>query len=920
MLRKSRIADELRKQCESIKVKDIANGVEGCSAAQIAKQLNLDRANVSKELNRLLEEKRVVKITGRPVYYFDVQVLESLLFIHIQTYEVATLKTFLQETNKEDDFMHIIGSEGSLKTDIQKAKAAMIYPPFGLHTLLIGPTGSGKTMFAEIMYRYAKSHGVLEQDAEFIVFNCAEYADNPQLLLAQLFGYAKGAYTGAMKESLGLVGKANGGILFLDEIHRLPAEGQEMLFMVLDKGCYRRLGEDTLRKVNLLMIGATTENVDSALLQTFLRRIPMTITLPSLQERPLKERLELIEKFFRQEYGQVQLPIYVKRKIMDALLAYACAGNIGQLKADIRLICARGFLECIANGENRIKITTSLLPEQLYNGLFNTQRHEEIASILDLKQEEYLVFDKEAMIEAFDHQDQEDVYEIIDRQYELYEKQGCSDEEINRQIKRYIEDYIAHLLDRMVKNGDGGNEELFKIVHPSVYKAVETAISLAESKLNKKLPKNIYIALALHVSAIMENKLRHPLKQSAYHIALEHPNEFQVAKSMKHFLQSELDIELPQQETIFLTMFLLMENHELENKKIGLLVLAHGNGVARNMVDAANTLMRSTHAHALDMPLKQNVEAFLTIVTEKVVQINEGKGVLLLVDMGSLLSFGEIIEEKTGIKVKTIDMVSTPFVLEASRKTMLPEQTLDQVYEEMKTYIPYIGRTYAKDIKQKMDHDLVIITTCITGEGAAIKLGELIRSAVALIDEYHIEILSCNADSFSSLPLEGKRVLAVVGAIDLPIPDTTYISNDRLILGDGLTTLSHLIINVTGAENVKPQLPNFVINNLLTDSLVFLDPMKANDAITKSFQIINNMMEIMDYNRILIGYLLHLGCMIERIIQKQAMAYSEEEKRIKADEKRYRIIRTAMEIIESTFNITVPDGEVCYIMDIFDTD
>ena len=111
-----------------------------------------------------------------------------------------------------------------------------------------------------------------------------------------------------------------------------------------------------------------------------------------------------------------------------------------------------------------------------------------------------------------------------------------------------------------------------------------------------------------------------------------------------------------------------------------------------------------------------------------------------------------------------------------------------------------------------------------------------------------------------------------------------------------------------------------MINNLLTDSLVFLDPMKANDAITKSFQIINNMMEIMDYNRILIGYLLHLGCMIERIIQKQAMAYSEEEKRIKADEKRYRIIRTAMEIIESTFNITVPDGEVCYIMDIFDTD
>lgn len=922
MLRKSRVADALKKQCESVNVRDIAAGLEGFSAVYLAQLLSLDRANVSKELNRLLAEQRVIKVTGRPVYYFDKEVLETLLSIPIKNYEVPSLKVFLKEqAGKKDDFLRIIGSEGSLKTVIQKAKAAMIYPPFGLHTLLIGPTGVGKTMFAEIMYSYALHHGVLNENADFVVFNCAEYADNPQLLLAQLFGYAKGAYTGAVNESIGLVGKADGGILFLDEIHRLTAEGQEMLFMVLDKGYYRRLGEDTLRKVNLLMITATTENVDSSLLQTFLRRIPMVISLPSLQARPLKERFELIEKFFRQEYGQVKLPIYVKRNIMDALLAYDCAGNIGQLKADIRLICARGFLECIASGNNQIKITTSILPEQLYNGLFNTPRHEEIAQILDLKHDEYLVYDKEAVIEAFDYQDQEDVYEIINQQYELYEKQGCTNGEINAHIKSYIEEYIGHLLSKLVTHADGENEELFKIVHPRVYKVVETAIQLAESKLNKKLPENVYIALAMHVSAIMEkSKIRQELKPNVYNVVLEHPNEFQVAKSMKNFLQSELDIELQEQETVFLTMFLLMENHELENKKIGLLVLAHGNGVARNMVDVANTLMRNTHAHALDMTLKQNVEDFLKIVTQKVKDIHEGKGVLLLVDMGSLLSFGELIEQETGIPVKTIDMVSTPFVLEANRKTMLPKQSLDQVYEEMKTYIPYVGRAYSKDIKQKMSHDLVIITTCITGEGAAVKLGELIRSAIPLIDEYHIEILPCNAATFSSLPLEGKHVLAVVGACDLPVSDTIYIPNDQLILGDGLTIISHLIINVTGAKTTKPQLPNFVINNLLTDSLVFLDPAKANDAITKSFRIIHNMIEIKDYNRVLIGYLLHLGCMIERIIQKQAMPYTGYEKRIKADEKRYHTMKTAMEVIESAFNIIVPDEEVCYVMDIFDTD
>ena len=67
------------------------------------------------------------------------------------------------------------------------------------------------------------------------------------------------------------------------------------------------------------------------------------------------------------------------------------------------------------------------------------------------------------------------------------------------------------------------------------------------------------------------------------------------------------------------------------------------------------------------------MDDFLEVVTEKVKEINEGKGVLMLVDMGSLLSFGDIISQKTQIPIRTIDMISTPFVLEALRKTMLLE-------------------------------------------------------------------------------------------------------------------------------------------------------------------------------------------------------------------------------------------------------
>ncbi len=140
-------------------------------------------------------------------------------------------------------FENIIGFDGSLKPVIEQAKAAVMYPPNGLHTLLLGPTGVGKSELAQAMYNFKLEVNKDDCNSEFIIFNCADYADNPQLLISQLFGYVKGAYTGAHEDKEGLVEKANGGVLFLDEVHRLPPEGQELLFYLIDKGRFRRLGE-----------------------------------------------------------------------------------------------------------------------------------------------------------------------------------------------------------------------------------------------------------------------------------------------------------------------------------------------------------------------------------------------------------------------------------------------------------------------------------------------------------------------------------------------------------------------------------------------------------------------------------------------------------------------------------------------------
>ena len=148
--------------------------------------------------------------------------------------EPAVEITTQEETEGTNVFAGMIGYDGGLKAQIHQAKAAVSYPPNGLHTLIIGPSGSGKTFLAENMYHYAVQQGLLAPDAPFVSFNCADYADNPQLLNSQLFGYVRGAFSGANATKDGLVQKADGGILFLDEIHRLSRQVEEVLYPALE--------------------------------------------------------------------------------------------------------------------------------------------------------------------------------------------------------------------------------------------------------------------------------------------------------------------------------------------------------------------------------------------------------------------------------------------------------------------------------------------------------------------------------------------------------------------------------------------------------------------------------------------------------------------------------------------------------------
>lgn len=165
--------------------------------------------------------------------------------------------------------------------------------------LLTGATGTGKSYLARLMYQYACQQGTLSKDSPFVTINCAEYADNPELFLTHLFGYKKGAYTGADSDRQGFLAAADGGVLFLDEVHALKPECQEKIFLFLDQGIYHMIGDnETWYSSHARVLMATTENPQEILLKTLLRRIPIHVQLPDLEHRPLSEKRELIVTLF----------------------------------------------------------------------------------------------------------------------------------------------------------------------------------------------------------------------------------------------------------------------------------------------------------------------------------------------------------------------------------------------------------------------------------------------------------------------------------------------------------------------------------------------------------------------------------------------------------------------------------------------
>ncbi|MBF8808450.1 MAG: sigma 54-interacting transcriptional regulator [Enterococcus lacertideformus] len=891
---------------------DLTQLSEVFTATSLAKYFKVKRNTVSHYLNQLNEEGILVKINSRPVYYFHKIAFEHQFFSLTKIYYSSTKEIIDEQpifARSKDLFSLVIGHEASLKEGIEQIKTALFYPDGGLPVLITGESGTGKSFLVNIVYQYCIEYDLLPENAPFVTLNCAQYADNPELLTSNLFGHVHGAYTGATQDKMGAFEAADGGMLFLDEVHRLSPEGQEKLFTYLDQGIIYRMGDtNNARKVDVRLFFATTEEVTNYFLPTFIRRIPFKIDLPSLKARSKEERLELIYSFFLNEQKKINRPMKVSGQVLTLLTNQNFSGNIGELKNSVKVAVAKAFAE--QPREKNLAIKLQHLQKYLLKVPHHNSPSQAAVWITDKKELSQLMEKRQP--------EQERMIRCFESLLLTFKKSSSILSDCEEKLKEeviYLFDYLLFETSRQEKH-----ELLVYWMH-----SIRETLKQMESAYQIKFDGNSVYALSYYLyqrSTVKwlpeEGAIEQLMKELDRQLEIMYPANYHYAHRILELTQAKLDLEITLLDNILLTIYLRRTKWSKEQSVPKAIIAAHGYATASSMANVANRLLGKDLFESFDMPLDVTPQQIADEIIDYSNHHDVSNGLIILVDMGSLKEIYQLFKDKVFAPIVILNNVTTPLAISIGEKMQKITNLEEIVQEALATMTAEWKIIYPKKSKQK-----ALLITCMTGIGTAVHMSELLEKSLPAngllkIIPYEYQVLQ--QKKLSEPVFSMLDVIGIIGTTNPKIEEIPYLSLESLISGEKMDQLVQWltpIFSKSEKEAFDQQfIRNFSLEKVL-ESVTILDTEKVMTEIELFMRELEIRLDKVINTPQKIALFVHVSCLIERLIRQIPIeSYHGHETLLKCQKETLNWIKESFSVIEEHYSVNIPPSEVAYIYDI----
>lgn len=864
------------------------------TVASLSETLQVPKNKITFALQQLFQEGRLIKAEGKPVRFLSRAALENQYNLSISDTKIGNLELWLAGLAKEPaDFEKLVGYDGSLASLVEQCKATISYPPNGLPLMLTGETGTGKSLIARLTYEYASRQGLLKPDARFVSVNCSEYANNPELLTANLFGYVKGAFTGAEQTTPGLIELADGGVLFLDEVHNLKGECQEKLFQFMDQSIYHRMGDNkTWHTSHVRLIFATTEDPEKVLLKTLQRRIPMNITVPNLSKRGTYEKVQMIHSIFKTEQQRLNVRIKISSTVFRLLVSYPFPENIGGLKSTIQSSCVQALFQINDSGE--MEITAKNLPSALSKNI-------SVASLNKLEEPAWIYIDELLDLDHSAGNDLTFYQEIIeslenpDTFFAVWKAESS----------------------RLIQHLSGENSALCE---QRLYESVRHVCAGYHMELSSKDLETLQKALG---SFLRQSRLLHflqsqnPLQVEKLTLQMKKQKfrYYSMASEIDCMLGRAFDYKLNDLHRLVLALLLSgLEKQQAIPKRMGV-ILAHGLSTASSISVCVNQLLAEYVFDAIDMPLSISQEQCIRELNDYLKKMDGIEELFLLVDLGSLEDVWKGLNIRN-VNVGIINSLNLKMALSIG-EGLKRGQPMEEIFETAKNTC-----TISYHIERNREKQKLIICSCASGLGVAEKLKTVILDSLPPDSSIHVLTYDYNSlllKGIEDLAFAEYQVICVVGTLNPNIDRLPFVALDDLILQESTNSLDLYLKSYMDpcalAIFKKNIVKNFSLSNIM-NALTILNPTKLLEHVANAIDRLQTLIDCQLTNNTCFGLYVHVSCLIERLVMNRGIENYKQIEHFQTRQKQFiDAVCESFQDVEAFYGVHIPVEEIGYMFD-----